>query len=387
MNRLRYLTAGESHGKALTGILEGLPAGLEVDTDYINYELKRRQQGYGRGGRMKIESDEIEILSGVRFGKTLGTPVSVKIENKDWKNWQKRMSVEKLPDTDLPEEITIPRPGHADLAGAVKYGFSDIRNVIERSSARETAIRTALAGFTRLFLRRFGIVIGSHVVEIHKVKSSHELNTNELETESRNADGSPVRCLDKDAEEQMISAIDTAKENGDTVGGRIEIAAAGLPVGLGSYTHWDNKLDGRIASAMMSIPAIKAVEIGAGIDSGRKFGSELHDPIVVNDSNGISRTSNNAGGIEAGITNGQPVIVIITMKPISTLVSALDSVDLKTKEAVKARVERSDVCAVPAASVVAEAMLALVLADAFLEKFYGDNIEDIKKIYNGRRRI
>ncbi|MFC1493120.1 chorismate synthase [candidate division KSB1 bacterium] len=387
MNRLRYLTAGESHGRALTGILEGMPAGLEVDIDYINNELKRRQQGYGRGGRMKIESDEIEILSGVRFGRTIGTPVSVKIGNRDWENWQKRMSVEKLPDDDLPEEVSIPRPGHADLAGAVKFGFSDIRNVIERSSARETAIRTALGGFAGLFLRKFGIVIGSHVVEIHTVKSGHELNTDRLEAESKNADESPVRCLDKSAEKDMIKAIDTAKENGDTVGGVIEITAAGLPVGLGSYTHWDNKLDGKIASAMMSIPAIKAVEIGTGIEYGRKFGSELHDPIIKGEKGNISRSSNNAGGIEAGITNGQPVIVKITMKPISTLISALDSVDLSTKEAVKARVERSDICAVPAASVVAEAVLALVLADAFLGKFYGDNIDDIKKIYDGRRRL
>jgi chorismate synthase len=387
MNRLRYLTAGESHGKALTGILEGLPAGLEIDIDFINNELKRRQQGHGRGGRMQIESDEVEILSGVRFGKTIGTPVSVIIRNKDWENWQKRMSTEKPADNEFPEEVTIPRPGHADLAGAIKYGFSDIRNVIERSSARETAIRTALAGFAKLFLKELGIVIGSHVIEIHSVKSAYELNPEKLGSESEKADKSPVRCLDKNAEQKMINVIDRAKENGDTVGGRIEIAAAGLPVGLGSYSQWYHKLDGRIASAMMSIPAIKAVEIGMGIESGRKFGSEIHDPIISNSNGAITRSSNNAGGIEAGTTNGQPVFVRITMKPISTLISALDSVDLKTKEKVKARVERSDVCAVSAASVIAEAVLALVLADAFLEKFYGDNIEDIKKIYSGRRRL
>ncbi len=387
MNRLRYLTAGESHGKALIGILEGLPAGLEINIDGINKQLKRRQLGYGRGGRMKIESDRVEILSGVRFGKTIGTPVAARIENKDWENWKKRMSVANIPKPDLPEEISIPRPGHADLAGAIKFGFSDIRNVIERSSARETSIRTALSGFARQFLSEFGIVIGSHVVEIHSVKSGYVFNTDDIEIESINADKSQVRCLDKDTEDEMINAIDSAREKGDTVGGRIEIAASGLPVGLGSYTHWDRKLDGIIASAMMSIPAIKAVEIGAGIEYGRKFGSEMHDPILNSENGNISRGSNNSGGIEGGMTNGQPLVVRITMKPISSLITPLDSVDLKTGKSVKARFERSDVCAVPAASIVAEAVLSLVLADAFLEKFYGDNLEDIRKSYNGRRRL
>lgn len=385
---LRYLTSGESHGKSLVGILEGLPAGLKVDVDKINNQLYRRQQGYGRGGRMKIESDTVIFISGIRFGITTGAPIAVEVENKDWINWQKRMNPEPIPDEEKPSDITIPRPGHADLAGAVKYGHSDMRNIIDRASARETAVRTALGSITRQFLEEFGIQIGSHVLEIHQARSTVEFNVEDTLNESKRADGSPVRCLDKMAEKSMIKAIDLARENGDTVGGRIEIIASGVPVGIGSHTHWDRKLDGLIAGAMMSIPAIKAVEIGLGIECGRKFGSEVHDPIV-NDKSGkfVTRTSNNAGGTEGGITNGQPLRVTITMKPISTLLSALDSVDMKNKEPVKARVERSDICAVPAAAIVGETVLALVLAQAFLEKFSGDHIDDVRTAYDRRRML
>jgi chorismate synthase len=385
---LRYLTSGESHGKSLVGILEGLPAGLKVDVDKINNQLYRRQQGYGRGGRMKIESDTVIFISGIRFGITTGAPIAVEVENKDWINWQKRMNPEPIPDEEKPSDITIPRPGHADLAGAVKYGHSDMRNIIDRASARETAVRTALGSITRQFLEEFGIQIGSHVLEIHQARSTVEFNVEDTLNESKRADGSPVRCLDKMAEKSMIKAIDLARENGDTVGGRIEIIASGVPVGIGSHTHWDRKLDGLIAGAMMSIPAIKAVEIGLGIECGRKFGSEVHDPIV-NDKSGkfVTRTSNNAGGTEGGITNGQSLRVTITMKPISTLLSALDSVDMKNKEPVKARVERSDICAVPAAAIVGETVLALVLAQAFLEKFSGDHIDDVRTAYDRRRML
>ena len=385
---LRYMTSGESHGKTLIGILEGMPAGAIIDNDKINHQLFRRQQGYGRGGRMKIESDTVTFLSGIRFGNTTGAPIAVEVENKDWVNWKNRMNSEPIPDEDKPSEITIPRPGHADFAGAVKYGHTDMRNIIDRASARETAVRTALSGITRQFLEEFGIQIGSHVIEMHQVKSGASFDFNKTLHESQRADESPVRCLDSQAEKAMIAVIDEAKENGDTVGGRTEIIASGLPVGLGSHTHWDRKLDGRIAEAMMSIPAIKAVEIGLGIECGRRFGSKVHDPIDKEQSTQtIVRRTNNAGGLEGGITNGQPLVVTITMKPISTLLSALDSVDMKTQEAVLARVERSDICAVPAAGVVGEAVLSLVLAQAFLEKFSGDHIDDIRATYDTRRRI
>ena len=385
---LRYLTSGESHGKALIGILEGMPAGLRIDIDDINHQLSRRQQGYGRGGRMKIERDSVNIVSGMRFGLTTGAPVAVEIENKDWVNWQQLMNPEPVPDSERPPEVTIPRPGHADLAGAVKYGHADIRNIIERASARETAVRTALGNIVRQLLKTFGIIIGSHVIEIHSVRSSVRFNVDDVEGESTRADISPVRCLDPQAEKEMIKIIDKTKEQGDTVGGRIELIASGLPVGLGSHTHWDRRLDGALAGGLMSIPAVKAVEIGSGIECGRRFGSQVHDPIIIDKQNqSISRASNNSGGLEGGITNGQPLIATITMKPISTLLSALNSVDLKTREAVKARTERSDVCAVPAASVVAEAVIALILAQAFLEKFGGDHVNDVRKTFENRRML
>lgn len=379
---MRYLTSGESHGKGLVGILEGVPAGLEISEEYINHQLKRRQRGYGRGGRMKIESDKVNIISGVRFGKTLGSPIALSIENKDWENWKEKMSV--TPFESEIEKITAPRPGHADFAGAIKYNFDDIRNVIERSSARETAIRVAIGSIVRKFLETFNIFIVSHIVQIKNVKAESDIKKIDLKQINAIADESPVRCLDKKAEKNMINIIDEAKKKGDSVGGIAEIIAFGLPVGLGSYVHWDRRLDGRIAQALMAIPAIKGIEIGAGFKSASLFGSKMHDEIFYNEkfkdspSRGFHRKTNNAGGIEGGITNGEPIVIRIAMKPIPTLTIPLNTVDMFTKVPAKAFKERSDTCAVPAASVVAESVLALVLADAFLEKFGGDSVEEIR---------
>ena len=384
---IRYITSGESHGKSLVGIIEGLPAGLFISIEEINHQLFRRQQGYGRSGRMKIEHDAAILLSGVRFGKTTGAPIAVEIHNKDWKNWEKILSVDPIPESDLPAEITIPRPGHADLAGAVKFGHTDIRNIIERASARETAIRTALGAIARQFLQVFNIEIGSHIIEIHTIKSSAIFNASDIPGETLRADFSPMRCLDPEAENEMVSAIDIAKSKGNTVGGRIELFTSTVPIGLGSYTQWDKRLDGLLAGALMAIPGIKAVEIGLGVESGRRFGSEIQDEIVLSADNRITRSSNNAGGIEGGISNGQPLIITLTMKPIATLLSALNSVDLKIKKAARAHIERSDICAVPAASVIAEAVTALVLVQVILEKFSGDHIDDVKNAFHLRRTI
>lgn len=384
MSRLRFLTAGESHGQALIGILEGLPAGLSLHEEDIARELKRRQMGYGRGNRMKIESDRARILSGVRFGKTLGSPVALHIENKDWKNWQTKMSVEET--EARVSAVTIPRPGHADFAGAKKYNHHDIRNVLERASARETAMRVALGAIAKTFLQEMRILVVSHVVQIQSIKSKVSAASGhsnfDWETVNELADASPVRSLDKKCEAQMMAKIDEAKHAGDTVGGVFEVVALNVPVGLGSYVHWDRKLDSRIAAAMMSIPAIKGVEIGLGFEAAARFGSEVHDPIAFDQATGkYDRPSNHAGGLEGGVTNGMPVVVRAAMKPISTLMKPLDSVDMITKENTPAHIERSDVCAVPAASVIGEAILALVLADAFLEKFGGDSLDEIHETY------
>jgi chorismate synthase len=382
---IRYLTSGESHGKGLVGILEGVPAGLEISENYINRQLERRQQGYGRSDRMKIESDRVNIISGVRFGKTLGSPIALTVENKDWENWKEKMSV--TPSESEIEKITTPRPGHADFAGAIKYNFDDIRNVIERSSARETAIRVAIGSVARKFLETFNIFIVSHIVQIKNVKVKSDIKKVDLKQINAIADESPIRCLDKKIEKDMMNVIDEAKKKGDSVGGVAEIIAFGLPIGLGSYVHWDRRLDGRIANALMAIPAIKGIEIGAGFKSASLFGSEMHDEIFYNEklkdsSNmGFYRKTNNAGGIEGGITNGEPIIVRIAMKPIPTLTIPLNTVDMFTKLPAKALKERSDTCAVPSASVIAESVLALVLADAFLEKFGGDSIEEIRGKY------
>jgi chorismate synthase len=377
----RFLTAGESHGEALTAVIDGVPAGLGLTEEHLNEDLARRQRGYGRGGRMKIERDQARISSGVRWGVTLGSPITLTVQNRDWENWKQTMAVGEPPAGAPPKTITRPRPGHADLAGAMKYGHRDIRNVLERSSARETTARVAVAGVAKRLLREFGITILSHVTEIGGVHIG-PLEVAWDEVRSR-AEVSEVRCADPAAELAIIAAIDRAKEAGDTLGGVFEVVALGCPVGLGSYVQWDRKLDGRLARAFCSIHAIKGAEIGMGFEAARRPGSQVHDEILFDSDSGFHRRSNSAGGLEGGVTNGQPVVVRAAMKPISTLRKPLQSVDMATKETVEAVVERSDVCAVPAAGVVGEAMMALVLAEAFLEKFAGDSIDEIRRNYQG----
>jgi chorismate synthase len=373
----RFLTAGESHGEELTAVIDGVPAGLSLTEDDINADLARRQRGYGRGGRMKIERDQVHISSGVRWGLTLGSPISLTIQNRDWENWQSTMAVGALPAGASPKTVTRPRPGHADLAGAMKYGHHDIRNVLERSSARETTARVAVAGVGRRLLSEFGITILSHVTEIGGVHVGVlEIPWEEIR---QRAEASEVRCADAAGERAMVEAIDRAKAAGDTLGGVFEVVALGCPVGLGSYVQWDRKLDGLLAQAFCSIHAIKGVEIGLGFEAARRPGSQVHDEILFDSDAGYHRGSNSAGGLEGGVTNGQPVVARAVMKPISTLRKPLRSVDVTTKEAVEAVVERSDVCAVPAAGVVGEAMMAIVLARAFLDKFGGDSIEEIRR--------
>ena len=372
--RLKFLTAGESHGRGLLGILDGMPAGLEISEDYIDVHLARRQRGYGRGGRMKIEKDQAEIWCGVRHGESLGSPIGLIVRNKDWENWIKKMSVTPIED-DI-RKVTLPRPGHADLAGIQKYGFDDIRNVLERSSARETTMRVALGSVCRKLLEDVGIEVGGQVIQIHNVKdnSRSELSPNQL---SELADASPVRCLDKNAEKNMIKTIDEAKAAGDSVGGIFRVVATGLPYGLGSHTQWDRKLQARISAVMMSINAFKGIEIGAGFTGSEKFGSEVHDEIG-HDGKKFTRYSNNAGGIEGGMSNAQSIILQMSMKPIPTLIKPLKSVDIQSKEKKDAHKERTDSCAVPAASIIAESMLCFVLADALLEKFGGDSMTQLK---------
>jgi chorismate synthase len=375
---IRFLTAGESHGRGLVCIIEGLPANLELSSEYINRELERRQRGYGRGGRMKIEKDRVQILSGVRFGKTLGGPIALFIENKDWENWKEKMAVEgERPETAVP--FTRPRPGHADLAGGIKYNQRDLRNILERASARETACRVALGAVCKRFLEELGVFVGSYVVSIGPV--SPPIEEQDLIKRHQLAEQSEVRFPDPSKDKEFMELIDRAKEMGESLGGVFEVFAVGVPPGLGSHVHWDRKLDGRIAQAMMSIQAIKGVEIGLGFEAAKRFGSEVHDEIGYREGEGYFRYSNNLGGLEGGITNGMPIIVRCAMKPIPTLTKPLRSVDVLTKEEVRAGKERTDVVAVPAASVVGESALALVLADAFLEKLGGDFIEEIKERY------
>ncbi len=376
----RFLTAGESHGEALTAVIDGVPAGLPLTEAEINEDLARRQRGYGRGGRMKIERDQVHISAGVRWGTTLGSPITLTIVNRDWENWKSTMSVGAVDAATAAKQVTRPRPGHADLAGAMKYGHRDIRNVLERSSARETTARVAVAGVAKRLLAEFGITILSHVTEIGSARIAADLEMPWDEIRQR-AEASEVRCADPDAERQMIEAIDQAKAKGDTLGGVFEVVALGCPVGLGSYVQWDRRLDGRIAQALCAIQAIKGCELGLGFETARRYGSAVHDEIVFDAASGFRRTTNNAGGLEGGVTNGQPVVARAAMKPLSTLRTPLRSVDVATKEAVEAVVERSDVCAVPAAGIVGEAMLAIVLADAFLEKFGGDSIDEIRRNY------
>ncbi|HBR22511.1 MAG TPA: chorismate synthase [Nitrospiraceae bacterium] len=392
---IRYLTSGESHGKALIGILEGIPSGLPVSSVGIDGDLRRRQGGYGRGGRMKIEADRAQVLSGVRFGKTIGSPITILIENKDWQNWEDVMSSDYPPHPPFSKGgmggfVTRPRPGHADLAGALKYNTHDMRNILERSSARETAMRTALGAIAKRFLSEFGIRIGSYVVGIGEVKSSElkvKSSEKELLESFKIAETSPVRCPDRTSSKKMVQLIDKAVKEGNSLGGIFEVFAAGVPVGLGSHIQWDKRLDGKLAQALMSIQAIKGVEIGMGFEMSRKSGSEVMDEIFYDSSrltvhgSRFYRKTNNAGGIEGGMTNGMPIIIRAAMKPIPTLRKPLHSVDINTKKPIKAAYERSDICAVPAAGVVGEAMTALVIADAFLEKFGGDGMSEVKTNY------
>ena len=418
MTTLRYITAGESHGKALIGILEGIPSGLSISAEDIDRDLKRRQGGHGRGGRMKIESDHAEILSGVCCGKTIGSPISILIENKDWANWQDVMSSDNLPES--PHSplwkrgaegdfkagkggfVTRPRPGHADLSGAIKYDSHDIRNILERSSARETAMRVALGVMAKKFLSEFNIKVGSHVIQIGTVRIQN-LKEKELSKIFEKAEKSPVRCPDEVASKKMVKLIDRAIKEGNSLGGIFEVFVIGVPVGLGSHIQWDRRLDGRLAQALMSIQAIKGVEVGLGFDMSRRFGSEVMDEIFYRAKSkeqraksinselrtpnseltaGFYRKTNYAGGIEGGMTNGMPIILRAAMKPIPTQKKPLRSIDIITKRPVEAAYERSDICAVPAASVIGEAMIALTIADAFLEKFGGDSITEVKRNYD-----
>jgi len=382
---LRFLTAGESHGQALVAIVDGVPAGLAVDFDAVTADLRRRQTGYGRGRRMLIESDRAMPQSGIRHGLTTGGPIALLIPNKDWENWQKTMYVEgEMPAAATGVErplVTRPRPGHADLAGFVKYGHEDIRNVLERASARETAARVAVGAIARQLLRQVDTEIASHVTGIGEAVVANPLAYTFADVQAVPADA-PLHCADRDVEQQMIALIDRARDAGDTMGGSFEVIAHGVPPALGSYVQWDRKLDGRLAQALMSIPAIKAVGIGLGPGVSTRPGSRVHDEIVPQASGGagamrVSRPTNNAGGLEGGVTNGEDVRVTAYMKPISTLMKPLRSVDLATMQESPATVERSDVCAVPAAAVVGEAMVAIVLADAVVEKFGGDSVEEI----------
>ncbi|HET6781876.1 MAG TPA: chorismate synthase [bacterium] len=368
---LRFLTAGESHGKALTAIIEGLPAGLPVSDEDIAPQMERRQAGYGRSVRMKLEADRVEIVSGLIGGETIGGPLALRIENRD------------VRENEPP--LTRPRPGHADLVGAMKYGFTDVRRALERASARETAARVAVGAVCRRLLSEFGIAIFSHVVEIGGIGVQNR--PQQWEEIPEIAEASELRCVDREAEEQMRSAIEDAKKRGDTLGGVFEVVALGVPPGLGSYVHWDRKLDARLAQAVMSIHAIKGVEIGPGFDIARSSGLKAHDEIMYERGQGFHRDTNRAGGTEGGVTTGGPLVVRGAMKPLSTLMSPLQSVDIATKESIKGAVVRSDVCAVPAAGVVGEAMVAYVLADAFLEKFGADTLQDIRAAYEayGRR--
>jgi chorismate synthase len=386
MTQLRFLTAGESHGPCLTVIVEGVPRGLPLLAEDIDGDLVRRQRGYGRGARMKIESDRCEITAGVRGGVTLGSPIALTITNRDFANWTDRMGA--APFAKPPSALTKPRPGHADLAGGQKLGTHDLRDVLERASARETAARTAAGAVARRLLTELGVSVFAHVVRIGEAFASPPAGV-ELASLRERARASDLACGDSEAEVRMKDAIRDAAHAGDTLGGTFEVVATGVPVGLGSHVHWDRKLDGRLAGALMSIPAIKAVEIGDGIAAASLPGSRVHDAIGYDhDASAFARRSNHAGGLEGGISNGEPLVCRAYMKPISTLRSPLESVDVVTKEAVAAAVERSDVCAVAAASVVGEAMVAIVLADAALEKFGGDSLgEMVDNARNYARRV
>lgn len=376
---MRYLTAGESHGPELTAIIEGLPAGMPLLKEDIDKELKRRQQGYGRGGRMKIEKDQARITAGIRHGRTMGSPVSLAVENKDWKHWETVMSIEPIDEKKVGmRRVSKPRPGHADLVGGMKYGHRDLRNVLERSSARETTVRVAVGAIAKKLLHELGIEVVGHVLEIGGVRAElgKSYTTAEIKELSEN---SPVRCLDKEVEQQMMTKIDEAKKAGDTIGGVVEVVVGGVPAGLGSYVQWDKKLDAKIARAIVSINAFKGAEFGVGFEAARRPGSQVMDAIEWDEKTGYTRTTNNLGGFEGGMTNGMPIVVRGVMKPIPTLYKPLPSVDIDSKETFKADIERSDSCAVPSASVVAEAVVAWEVAEALLDKFDGDSFKRLKE--------
>jgi chorismate synthase len=395
---LRFTTAGESHGVALVSILEGIPAGLPLVADDVNVELARRQQGYGRGRRMQIEKDAIEFLSGVRAGETIGSPIAMLIHNRDWKNWQEimhpalteeesaaRSAHNALRSAPRKRAVTRVRPGHADLSGLLKYDRADARDILERASARETTARVAAAAICKRFLREFGVSIASHVVHLGGIDARRpDRMPNDINAA---ADASPLRTLDPDAEQAMVAKIDTVKREGNTLGGICEVICDGLPVGLGSHVSWDRKLDGRLAAAMMSIPAVKAVEIGLGFEMSRRTGAEVHDEIEPQPdrplTGNVRRRTNRAGGLEGGITTGEPLVLHVGMKPISTLMRPLATIDVDTGQPAAAVAERSDVTAVPAMGVIAEGMAALVLAEAFLEKFGGDSLAEVRRNYDG----
>jgi chorismate synthase len=387
MSTLRFTTAGESHGPALVSILEGMPAGVPLLADDVNVELARRQTGYGRGRRMQIERDEIEWLSGVRGGQTLGSPIAMLIKNRDWTQWQEIMDPAPRPEDAASlrkRAVTRPRPGHADLTGVLKYDREDARDILERASARETTARVAAAAVCRRLLREFGVSIGSHVVHLGGVDAeSPACLPDDLNAA---ADLSPLRTLDHAAEMTMIERIDEAKSQGNTLGGICEVVTRGLPVGLGSHVSWDRKLDGRVAAAIMSIPAVKGVEIGLGFETARRTGAEVHDEIEAAPDRALTgntrRRTNRAGGLEAGMTTGEPLVVRVAMKPISTLMRPLQTIDLATGDPAAAVAERSDVTAVPAMGVIAEAMVALVVANAFVEKFGGDSLRELRRNYS-----
>jgi chorismate synthase len=384
---LRLTTAGESHGPRLTAILEGIPAGLRVDAAYVAAELARRQHGYGRGGRMKIERDEASFEGGVRGGVTLGSPIAIGIANRDYENWRDVMGPLAVdPEAARARRLTRPRPGHADLAGGMKFGASDLRDVLERASARESTARVAAGAICRLLLGRAGIEIGSGVLSLGRVVDTRSPRS--FESAARVRQDSPLRALDPELEPQMVAAVDEAKSRGDTLGGALLVAARGVPAGLGSYASWDRRLDGRIAQALLSVPAVKAVEIGGAVEASRGFGSEAHDEIERASDGTLRRRTNRAGGLEAGVTNGEDVVAVAYMKPISTLARGLDSVDLETGDAERSAYERSDVTAVPACGVIAEAMLAFVLCDALLEAMGGDRMEDVlERLARHRQRV
>jgi len=383
---LRFTTAGESHGQALLAVLEGIPAGLSLLAEHVDEQLARRQQGYGRGRRMQIEHDRVEFLSGVRAGETIGAPIGMLVQNRDWKNWSEIMDPAPRPeDPTRKRKVTRVRPGHADLTGLLKYDRTDARDILERASARETTMRVAVGAVCRRFLGEFGVTVGSHIVRLGDVTA--ELPDSLPDDINAAADASQLRTLDPDAERRMIERIDVVKREGNTLGGVAEVVARGVCVGLGSHTAWDRKLDGRIGRAMMSIPAVKGVEIGMGFGATAVTGAEVHDEIEPAPertlTGGVRRRTNRAGGLEGGMTTGEPLVVRVAMKPISTLMKPLATVDVATGERAQATAERSDVTAVPAMGVIAEAMLAIVLAEAMIEKFGGDSMREVRHNYDG----